>query len=57
MGDSGTARRSRPNDPLPDSMPNLKKGGKLPSIEIEGHSDARFELIDGKIVRVPRRGN
>lgn len=32
---------------------NVKKGGKLPSVEIEGHSDARFELIDGKIVRVP----
>ena len=26
----------------------------MPSIELEGHSDARFALIDGKIVRVER---
>ncbi|MEA3200074.1 MAG: hypothetical protein QOE90_1502 [Thermoplasmata archaeon] len=36
-------------------MPRLKKGGKFPSVTIEGHSDARFELIEGKIVRVPRK--
>lgn len=24
----------------------------MPSIELEGHSDARFALIDGKIVRL-----
>jgi len=30
----------------------MKKGKKMPSIELEGHSDAHFALIDGKIVRV-----
>ncbi|MEA3200866.1 MAG: hypothetical protein QOE90_2294 [Thermoplasmata archaeon] len=24
----------------------------MPSIELEGHSDAHFALIDGKIVRI-----
>ena len=32
----------------------MKKGKKMPSIELEGHSDARFVLIDGKIVRQER---
>ncbi|HWG89264.1 MAG TPA: hypothetical protein VNZ52_00295 [Candidatus Thermoplasmatota archaeon] len=26
----------------------------MPSIELEGHSDAEFQLIDGKIVRVEK---
>lgn len=30
----------------------MKKGKKMPAIELEGHSDARFALVDGKIVRV-----
>lgn len=30
----------------------MKKGKKMPSIELEGHSEARFTLVDGKIVRV-----
>ncbi len=30
----------------------LKKGKKMPSIELEGHSEAKFVLQDGKIVRV-----
>lgn len=33
----------------------MKKGKKMPSIELEGHSDAHFALIDGKIVRVEGR--
>lgn len=24
----------------------------MPAIEVEGHSDAKFALVDGKIVRV-----
>ena len=32
----------------------MKKGKKMPSIELEGQSDARFVLIDGKIVRQER---
>lgn len=31
----------------------MKKGKKMPSIELDGHSDATFALIDGKIVRIP----
>ena len=34
----------------------MKKGKKMPSIELEGHSDAEFTLIDGKIVRVDKQG-
>lgn len=30
----------------------MKKGKKMPSIELEGHSEAKFALVDGKIVRV-----
>lgn len=30
----------------------MKKGKKMPSIELEGHSEAQFALVDGKIVRV-----
>lgn len=30
----------------------MKKGKKMPSIELDGHSEAKFMLIDGKIVRV-----
>lgn len=30
----------------------MKKGKKMPSIEVEGHSEAKFALVDGKIVRV-----
>jgi len=30
----------------------MKKGKKMPSIELDGHSEARFVLVDGKIVRV-----
>lgn len=30
----------------------MKKGKKMPAIELEGHSDAKFTLVDGKIVRV-----
>lgn len=30
----------------------MKKGKKMPSIELDGHSEAKFALIDGKIVRV-----
>lgn len=30
----------------------MKKGKKMPSIELDGHSEARFELVDGKIVRI-----
>lgn len=30
----------------------MKKGKKMPSIELEGHSDAQFVLKDGKIIRV-----
>ena len=30
----------------------MKKGKKMPSIELDGHSEARFALVDGKIVRV-----
>lgn len=30
----------------------MKKGKKMPAIELEGHSDAAFALVDGKIVRV-----
>jgi hypothetical protein len=29
----------------------MKKGKKMPSIELEGHSEAKFVLVDGKIVR------
>ena len=32
----------------------MKKGKKMPSIELEGHSEAQFVLVDGKIVRVER---
>ena len=31
----------------------MKKGKKMPSIELDGHSEAQFALVDGKIVRVP----
>lgn len=34
----------------------VKKGKKMPAIELEGHSEARFELRDGKIVRVEGEG-
>lgn len=30
----------------------MKKGKKMPSIEVDGHSDAKFALVDGKIVRI-----
>lgn len=30
----------------------LKKGKKMPSIELEGHSEAHYVLKDGKIVKV-----
>lgn len=30
----------------------MKKGKKMPSIELDGHSEATFALVDGKIVRV-----
>lgn len=30
----------------------MKKGKKMPSIELDGHSEAKFALVDGKIVRV-----
>lgn len=30
----------------------MKKGKKMPSIELEGQSEATFALVDGKIVRV-----
>jgi hypothetical protein len=30
----------------------MKKGKKMPSIELEGHSEAKFALVDGKIVRI-----
>ena len=30
----------------------MKKGKKMPSIELDGHSEARFALVDGKIVRI-----
>lgn len=30
----------------------MKKGKKMPAIELEGHSEATFALVDGKIVRV-----
>ena len=32
----------------------MKKGKKMPSIELDGHSEAQFALVDGKIVRVER---
>ena len=32
----------------------MKKGKKMPSIELDGHSEAQFALVDGKIVRVDR---
>jgi len=35
----------------------MKKGKKMPSIDLEGHSDARFTLIDGKIVRVEAKSS
>jgi hypothetical protein len=34
----------------------MKKGKKMPSIELDGRSDASFALVDGKIVRVPQQG-
>lgn len=27
----------------------------MPSIELDGHSEATFSLVDGKIVRIPGR--
>lgn len=30
----------------------MKKGKKMPSIELDGHSEATFALVNGKIVRV-----
>lgn len=30
----------------------MKKGKKMPSIELDGHSEAQFALVDGKIVRL-----
>lgn len=30
----------------------MKKGKKMPAIELDGHSDAKFALVDGKIVRI-----
>lgn len=30
----------------------MKKGKKMPAIELEGRSEASFALVDGKIVRV-----
>lgn len=35
-------------------VPRMKKGKKMPSIELEGQSEAQFILIDGKIVRAER---
>jgi hypothetical protein len=35
----------------------LKKGKKMPAIELEGTSNAHFELRDGKIVRVEDRAD
>lgn len=35
-----------------DGVSGVKKGKKMPAIELEGTSEARFELRDGKIVRV-----
>jgi hypothetical protein len=32
----------------------MKKGKKMPSIELDGHSEAQFALVDGKIVRVEK---
>jgi hypothetical protein len=32
----------------------MKKGKKMPSIELDGQSDASFVLIDGKIIRAER---
>jgi hypothetical protein len=32
----------------------MKKGKKMPSIELEGHSEAKFVLVDGKIMRAER---
>ena len=34
----------------------MKKGKKMPSIELDGHSEATFALVDGKIVRIPAGG-
>ena len=31
----------------------MKKGKKMPSIELDGHSEAAFALVDGKIMRIP----
>lgn len=33
----------------------MKKGKKMPSIEVEGHSEAHFVLKDGKIIKVDAR--
>ena len=30
----------------------MKKGKKMPSIELDGHSEAKFALVDGRIVRI-----
>lgn len=30
----------------------MKKGKKMPSIELDGQSEAKFVLVDGKITRV-----
>lgn len=30
----------------------MKKGKKMPSIELDGHSEAKFMLVDGKIIKV-----
>lgn len=32
----------------------MKKGKKMPSIEVEGRSEAEFVLVDGKIIRAER---
>lgn len=37
---------------LQNGVFGVKKGKKMPAIELEGHSEARFELVDGKIVRI-----
>lgn len=29
----------------------------MPAIELEGHSDAKFALVDGKIVRIENNVN
>lgn len=37
---------------MPLGYHRMKKGKKMPSIELDGHSEATFALVNGKIVRV-----